>query len=75
MNQKFQLGYPEIAVSNEIWAVIPTFMSNSYSIFIVDMINVLKDLVIIIVVLKIVFEDNHSIFEFLGVITSVWFDS
>ena len=39
------------------------------------MINVLKDLVIIIVVLKIVFEDNHSIFEFLGVITSVWFDS
>ena len=41
MNQNFRLDFPESAVSNEIWAVGPNFMSNSYSHIIVDMINVL----------------------------------
>ena len=42
-NQNFRLGFPDIAVSNEMWAIGPNFMSsNSYSIFNVDMINVLR---------------------------------
>ena len=41
MNQKFQLGYPEIAVSNESWAIGPNIMSNSYSAFNANMKNVL----------------------------------
>ena len=41
VNQNFRLDYPEIAISNEIWAVGLNFMSNSHSHFIVDMINVL----------------------------------
>ena len=51
------------------WAILKSlfrmrlnFISNSYSIF---------NLVIIVVVLEI-FDDNHSILEFLVVITSVW---
>ena len=39
MNHNFRLDSPENAVSNEIWAVGPNFMSNSYSHLIVDMIN------------------------------------
>ena len=48
MNQNFRLGYPEIAVSNESWAIGPNIMSNSYSAFNADMKNVLKYLVIIV---------------------------
>ena len=40
--QNFRLGSPEMPVSNEIWAIGPNFMTNSYSIFNLDTINVLR---------------------------------